>query len=104
MSCGIGHRCSLDPTLLWLWCKLAAAAPIQPLAWKLPCGTGVALKKKERSRDPMPHVVHKLLTIHCLALYTKYFPTPVLEHNKLLFMFIMRGFLTTIPILTSEVK
>ena len=21
-------RCGLDPTLLWLWCRLAAAAPI----------------------------------------------------------------------------
>ena len=21
-----------DPTLLWLWCRLAATAPIQPLA------------------------------------------------------------------------
>ena len=21
VSCGIGHRHSLDPTLLWLWCR-----------------------------------------------------------------------------------
>ena len=28
ISCGIGHRCGLDPVLLWLWCRLAAAAPI----------------------------------------------------------------------------
>ena len=21
MSCGVGHRCALDPTLLWLWCR-----------------------------------------------------------------------------------
>ena len=26
----------LDPVLLWLWCKLAAVAPIQPLAWEFP--------------------------------------------------------------------
>ena len=32
VSCGIGCRHSLDPTLLWLWCRVAAAAPIQPLA------------------------------------------------------------------------
>ena len=25
-----------DLALLWLWCRLAAAAPIQPLACKLP--------------------------------------------------------------------
>ena len=28
MSCGVGSRHGLDPALLWLWCKLAAAALI----------------------------------------------------------------------------
>ena len=28
MSCGVGW--DFDPQLLWLWCRLAAAAPIQP--------------------------------------------------------------------------
>ena len=32
MNCGVGHRHGLGPALLWLWCRLAAAAPIQPLA------------------------------------------------------------------------
>ena len=32
MSSGVGHRRGLDPELLWLWCRLAAAAPIRPLA------------------------------------------------------------------------
>ena len=45
MSCGIGHRCGSDLVLLWLWHRLAAAALIQPLAWELPCVTGMALKK-----------------------------------------------------------
>ena len=36
MSCGVGHRCSSDPMLLWLWCGLMASALIQPLAWKPP--------------------------------------------------------------------
>ena len=31
--------------MLWLWCRLAAAAPIQPLAWELPYATDTALKK-----------------------------------------------------------
>ena len=35
MSCGIGRRLNLDPVLLWLWCRPAAAAPICPLAWEL---------------------------------------------------------------------
>ena len=48
MSCGVGQRCSLDPALLWLWCRLVAAAPIWPLAWELPCATGTALKNKTK--------------------------------------------------------
>ena len=35
-NCGVGHRCILDPVLLRLWCKPAAAAPIQRLAWECP--------------------------------------------------------------------
>ena len=46
MSCGVGHRHSSDPALLWLWYRLAAAAPIQPLAWELPHAAGAALKAK----------------------------------------------------------
>ena len=42
--CCIGHSHSSDPTLLWLWCRLAGAAPIWPLAWGLPYATGSALK------------------------------------------------------------
>ena len=30
---------------LWLWCRLAATAPIQSLAWELPYAVGTALKK-----------------------------------------------------------
>ena len=45
MSCGVGHRYSSDPALQWLWCRLAAAAPIQPPAWKPPYAPGAALKK-----------------------------------------------------------
>ena len=48
MSCGIGSRCGLDLVLLWLWCRPAAAAPIQPLPQKLSYATGVALKKEEK--------------------------------------------------------
>ena len=33
---------------LWLWGRLAAAAPIQPLAWELPYASGVALKKNSK--------------------------------------------------------
>ena len=36
MSYGVRRRCGLDPVVLWLWCGLAAEAPIQSLAWEPP--------------------------------------------------------------------
>ena len=50
MSCGVGSRCNSDPLLLWLWLRLAAAAPIRPLACDLPYATGVALKAKKKKK------------------------------------------------------
>ena len=47
MRCGVGHRHSLDPSLLWLRCWPAAAAPTLPLAWGLPYAVGVAVKRKK---------------------------------------------------------
>ena len=47
MSCGVGHRCSPDPALLWLLCRPAATALIQPLAWEPPCAMGMALKRQK---------------------------------------------------------
>ena len=46
VSCGICQRHGLEPVLLWLWCRLAAAALIRHLAWELPYALGVALKNK----------------------------------------------------------
>ena len=34
----------------WLWCRPAAVAPIQPLAWELPYAVGVALKRKKKKK------------------------------------------------------
>ena len=31
-----------DLVLLWLWCRLAATAPIRPLAWEPPYAVGAA--------------------------------------------------------------
>ena len=52
MSSGVGHRHSLDPALLWLWRRPAAAALIRPLAWKPPYAEGVALKSKNKTKQP----------------------------------------------------
>ena len=48
MSCGVGHRCGLEPALLWLWLRLAAAVPIRPLAWEPAYAEGVALEKAKK--------------------------------------------------------
>ena len=47
-SYGIGYRRGSHPVLLWLWCRLAAAVPVQPLSWELPYAAGAALKKKKK--------------------------------------------------------
>ena len=47
----MGRRHGLDPSVLWLWCRPVATAPVGPLAWEPPYATGAALeKKKERER------------------------------------------------------
>ena len=50
MSCGLRHRRSSDPALLWLWCRPAAVAPIRPLAWEPPYVSGAAPKSKKTQK------------------------------------------------------
>ena len=50
MSYGVGRRHSLDPALLWLWCRLVAAAPIGPLAWEPPYAAGAAQEIAKRQK------------------------------------------------------
>ena len=51
MSCSVSQRCGSDPVLLWLWCsRLAATAPIGPLAWETPCAMGAALEKAKKTK------------------------------------------------------
>jgi len=42
VSCGVGCRLGSDLALLWLWRRLVATAPIQPLAWEPPYAAGAA--------------------------------------------------------------
>ena len=46
VSCGVGRRRGSDPTLLWLWHRLAVVAPIRCLTQEYPYATGAALKRK----------------------------------------------------------
>ena len=51
MNSGVGLRLVLDPALLWLWCRPAAAAPIQPLAWEPPYAMALTLKGKKQKQE-----------------------------------------------------
>ena len=48
--CSVGHRHGLDLALLWLWCRPAAAALIQPLAWDFHILQVHFEKKKKKKR------------------------------------------------------
>ena len=52
MSCGVFRRHSLGPALQWLWCRLAAVAPVLPLAWEPPYAMGKALKRQQKKTQP----------------------------------------------------
>ena len=69
MSCGVGRRCGSDLALLWLWCRPAATAPIQPLA----LGTSIChgsgprkgkkTKKKEKRRKEILELFNPLILL-----------------------------------------
>ena len=51
MSCGVGCRCSSDPVLMWLWCRLAATALIRPLAWEPPHASTALKRQKQKIKQ-----------------------------------------------------
>ena len=71
MSCGVGHRCSLDLALVWLWHRPAVAAPIQPLAWELPYAMDEALKRKKKKSKIVTHI-RKNNTLHFIYYLSHY--------------------------------
>ena len=50
VGCGMGRTHGSAPLLLWLLCGLAAAAPIQSLAWELLYATVDATLKKTKQK------------------------------------------------------
>ena len=66
MNCGVGRGRGSDPTLLWLWCRPVAAAPIQTLAWEPPYATGVAQKTAKRQKKKKKKV-HNFLFLYLMA-------------------------------------
>ena len=51
LSCGIGRRRNSELSLLWLWRRPAAIAPIRPLAWELPRAVGAAIEKAKNNNN-----------------------------------------------------
>ena len=49
--CGVGCRHGLDLALLWLWCRPAAAALIQLLAWELPYAVPSTVKNQTKRKQ-----------------------------------------------------
>ena len=73
-----------DPVLLWLWCRRAAVALIQLLAWEPPYASG-AKKKKKKKKDlftllPRPSCI--LALIH-ISHFPRPFPAPSSKGNSL---------------------
>ena len=67
MSYDVGHKLSLDPVLLWLWCRPAVASPIQLLAWEPPYATEKIKKDKNKQTNKKPiHETGFLGIWHCL--------------------------------------
>ena len=51
LLCCVGSRHGWDLTLLWLWCRPAATAPIRPLAWEPPHAMVATLQKTKRPKN-----------------------------------------------------
>ena len=64
MSCSVGHRLGSDLTLIWLWRRLAATAPIGPLPWEPPYAAGAALKKNPKKNKKRKKIYGRKGVIH----------------------------------------
>ena len=88
MSRGLDHRCCLDLTLRWLWCRRGATAPIGPPPWELPNAASVALKRQKGKKKkasssymkPSPLNIHydqtnnRISFTYISLLYLSHFP------------------------------
>ena len=100
MRCGVGHRRSSDPMLLWLWCRPAGAAPFRPLTWEPPYAASAAPKRQKKFCSNLPAYHYRKaicsLFIHHWAHYRKESPA-----NFLFFFFLHPHFMSTESITKS---
>ena len=81
MSCGVACRHGCDPVLLWLWCRLAAAAPIGLVDWELPYAAGVA-------PPPKKSISHKIVYV---TFFQRGNVDSQLAHEKMLNIYNQQG-------------
>ena len=79
--------------MLWLWGRLAGAAPIVPLAWELLYAMGAALEKKGKKKKEMSwklfiDKIKNFMDTKILVLYNfvykniiLFFPNHLLNHS-----------------------
>ena len=72
MSCGVGGRRGSDLVLLQLQCRLAATAPIRPLAWEPPYAVGVALIRQRKKKKKISHLLKENIIIRTPFVYYFY--------------------------------
>ena len=49
---------------MWLWCRLAGAPPIGPLAWEPPYAMGVALKREREQKEAQTEYLSTVYMMH----------------------------------------
>ena len=105
MTCGIGHICSLDPALLWLWLwrRPAATALIRLLAWEPPYATGAALEKTKKQKNKQKNHMHtktktKDMNKHYMNIHAK---SSAESGHKVLLPFVVIIVITINAIITS---
>ena len=62
MNCGGGCRHGSDLVFLWPWCRPAAAAQIQLLAWEFLYAEGAVIKSKKRKKEMK--IISNILSDH----------------------------------------
>ena len=74
MSCDIGCRRGSDLVLLWLWCRLEAAALIRSLKWEPPYAAGIAIKRKmKKKKKKKEFQTQSVLTTCLLNIFLNFF-------------------------------
>ena len=63
----VGHRCSSDPVLMWLWCELNSSSNWTPGPGTSICHRYSYKKKKKKKRESFQfHAIHQAVWLLCV--------------------------------------